>query len=95
MDVSLALFVVFLHVVAAFLFVGGLIGRWIVLGRARRSDDLHEIDTLLPIADRFEKIVIPGSIAVFGLGLLTMLVQERPFFEDGGTGSSPRRCSSS
>jgi len=52
MDVSLAMFVVFLHVATAFVFVGGLIGRWIVLGRARRSDDLREIDALLPVADR-------------------------------------------
>jgi len=33
MDVSLATSVVFLHVATAFVFVGGLIGRWIVLGR--------------------------------------------------------------
>lgn len=84
MDVSLAAFVVFLHVATAFLFVGGLIGRWIVLGRARRSDDLAEIDTLLPVADRFEKIVIPGSAAVLVLGLLAMWVQDRPLFEEGG-----------
>jgi hypothetical protein len=48
MDVSLATFTVFLHVVTAFLLVAGLIGRGIVLGRARRSADLQEIDVLLP-----------------------------------------------
>ena len=84
MDVSFASFVVFLHVAAAFVFVGGLIGRWIVLGRVQRSDDLREIDTLLPVADRFEKIVIPGSAAVPVLGLLAMWAQGRPFFTDGG-----------
>ena len=84
MDVSLATFVVFLHVATAFVFVGGLIGRWIVLGRVRRSDDLGQIDTLLPVADRFEKIVIPGSAAVLVLGLLAMWAQDRPLFEDGG-----------
>jgi hypothetical protein len=84
MDVSLATFVVFLHVAAAFVFVGGLIGRWIVLGRVRRSDDLGEIDTLLPLADRFEKIVIPASAAVLVLGLLAMWAQDRPLFADGG-----------
>jgi uncharacterized membrane protein len=83
-DVSLAVFVVFLHVVAAFVFVGGLLGRWIVLGRVRRSDDLREIDALLPVADRFEKIVIPGSAAVPVLGLLAMWAQNRPLFEEGG-----------
>ena len=84
MDVSLATFVVFLHVATAFVFVGGLIGRWIVLGRVRRSDDLGEIDTLLRVADRFEKIVIPASAAVLALGLLAMWAQDRPFLEDGG-----------
>ena len=84
MDVSLATFVVFLHVATAFVFVGGLIGRSIVLGRVRRCDDLGEIDTLLPVADRFEKIVIPGSAAVLVLGLLAMWAQDRPLFQDGG-----------
>ena len=83
MDVSLATFVVFLHVAAGFWFVGGLLGRWIVLGRARRSDDLREIDALLPTADRFEKIVIPGSAAVLVLGLLAMWAQDRPLIDDG------------
>ncbi len=83
MDVSLATFVVFLHVATAFLFVGGLLGRWIVLGLARRTDDIAEIDTLLPAADRFEKIVIPGSAAVLVLGLLAMWAQDRPLFADG------------
>jgi uncharacterized membrane protein len=83
MDVSLATFVVFLHVVTAFLLVAGLIGRAIVLGRARRNTDLQEIDVLLPVADRFEKIVIPSSGAILVLGLLAMWAQDRPLFEDG------------
>ena len=84
MHVSLATSLVFLHVATAFVFVAGLIGRSIVLGRVRRSDDLGEIDTLLPVADRFEKIVIPSSGAILVLGLLAMWAQERPLFEDGG-----------
>lgn len=83
MDVSLATFVVFLHVATAFAFVGGLVGRWIVLGRARRSSDIGEIDILLPVADRFERIVIPASAAILVLGLLAMWAQDRPLFEDG------------
>ena len=83
MDVSLATFVVFLHVVTAFLLVAGLVGRAIVLGRARRSADLPEIDVLLPVADRFEKIVIPNSGVILVLGLLAMWAQHRPLFEDG------------
>ena len=82
MDVSLASFVVFLHVVTAFFLVAGLIGRWIVLGRARRSADLEEIDVLLPVAERFEKIVIPSSGAILVLGLLAMWAQDRPLFKE-------------
>jgi hypothetical protein len=63
--------------------VAGLIGRAVALGRARRSVDLAEIDMLLPVADRFEKMVIPGSIAVFAFGILTMLAQEQPLFREG------------
>ena len=84
MDVSLASLLKLLHVVSAFLFVAGLLGRAITLGQARRSDDLREISTLLPVATRFERIVIPGSAIVFVLGILTMLAQERPLFADGG-----------
>jgi uncharacterized membrane protein len=83
MDVSLAAFVVFLHVVTAFFLVAGLLGRGIVLGRARRSTDLQEIDVLLPVADRFEKIVIPSSGVILVLGLLAMWAQDRPLFTDG------------
>ena len=83
MDVSLAAFVVFLHVVTAFFLVAGLIGRGIVLGRARRSSDLQEIDVLLPVADRFEKIVIPSSGVILVLGLVAMWAQDRPLFTDG------------
>ena len=73
----------FLHVVAAFAFVAGLIGRGLVLGRARRSRDLSEIDFLLPIADPFEKMVVYGSAAVLVLGIVTMLAQGRPLFLEG------------
>jgi hypothetical protein len=83
MDVSLATFVVFLHVVTAFLFVAGLIGRGIVLGRARRSTDLEELDILLPVADRFERIVIPSSGAILLFGLLAMWARDLPLFADG------------
>lgn len=84
MDISLASLLLLLHVASAFVFVAGLIGRAVALSRARRSFDLAEIDLLLPVADRFEKMVIPGSIAVFVLGILTMLAQERPLFQEGG-----------
>ena len=92
MDVSLATFVVFLHVATAFVFAAGLIGRWIVLGRARTAaTDLGEIDiTPARVADRFEKIVIPGSAARSSCsGLLAMWAQDRPLF-DGRRLLAPR-----
>ena len=72
-----------LHVAAAFAFVAGLIGRGVVLGRARRSRDLGQIDLLLQISSPFEKMVVYGSEAVLVLGIVTMLAQGRPLFQDG------------
>jgi len=82
-DVSLASVVVFLHVVAAVAFIAGLIGRGIVLARARRATEIGQIDTLVAVAGPFERIVIVGSIAVLVLGLLAMWARHVPFFEDG------------
>jgi hypothetical protein len=73
----------FLHVAAAFAFVAGLIGRGLVLGRARRSKDLDEVELLLQISNPFEKMVVYGSAAVLVLGIVMMLVQGRPLFEEG------------
>ena len=73
----------FLHVAAAFALVAGLIGRGLLLGKARRSRDLAEIDLLLPIADPFEKMVVYGSEAVLVLGIATILAQGRPLFQKG------------
>ena len=80
---DLATILKFLHVVAAFSLVAGLIGRGIVLGRARRSRHLAEIELLLPISDPFEKMVVYGSAAVLVLGIVTMLAQGRPLLREG------------
>jgi uncharacterized membrane protein len=82
-DISLASTLLLLHIAAAMWFIAGLIGRAVALGRARSSDDLTEVDHLLPIATRFERMVIPGSAAVLALGFLTMFAQDRPFIADG------------
>lgn len=74
----------FLHVVAAFWFVAGLIGRDVVLARARRSQELGRIRELLDATAPFERLmVIPGSIAVLLLGIATMWEEELPLWEDG------------
>ncbi|HEX6332227.1 MAG TPA: hypothetical protein VF129_13220 [Actinomycetota bacterium] len=61
-----------LHVASAFWFVAGLIGRDLVLARARRSEDLRQVRELLAVSAPFERLmVIPGSVAVPAFGLLT------------------------
>ncbi len=81
---SLADVLQFLHVASAFWFVTGLIGRDVVLGRARRSDDLGRIRALLDASSPFERaMVIPGSVAVMTLGILTWWAEKLPLWGDG------------
>ncbi len=86
---SLAAFLKFLHVAAAMWMVTGLIGRGLVVSRARRSRDIHEVRTLLPLSTVFEKsMVIPGSSAVFLAGLVTAWAEGWPilgFIQGGST----------
>jgi hypothetical protein len=82
-DVSLASVVVLLHVVAAVAFIAGLIGRGIVLDRARKATDIGQVDSLVAVAGPFERMVIVGSMAVFVVGLLAMWARHVPFFADG------------
>jgi hypothetical protein len=74
----------FLHVGSAFVFVAGLAGRDVVLGRARRSSDLRTVETLVALADPFDRLmVIPGSMTVLVLGLLTMWAEHLPVWGSG------------
>jgi hypothetical protein len=74
-----------LHVLIAFWFVAGMIGRGIALASARRATDLTVMGELLKVAERFDKLmVIPGSVAVLVAGLLTMWAQHRSPFEADG-----------
>lgn len=75
------------HAVLGVLFVGGLVGRWIVLGLAERAESLAAMRTLTRAAAPFEWIVIRvGSVAIL-LGVATAIVQGRPFLGplQGGT----------
>jgi hypothetical protein len=82
MDLADAL--LFLHVLSGFWFVAGLIGRDVVLARARRSEDLGRIRELLDASAPFERLmVIPGSFVVLLLGIATMWAQELPLWDDG------------
>jgi hypothetical protein len=51
----------FLHVVSAFMFVTGIVGRDIVLGRARRVGDVEKVKDLVSTAGPFERfLAIPA-----------------------------------
>jgi hypothetical protein len=67
------------HALAGVAFVAGLLGRWIVLGLAARATDLAAMRTLAAAAAPFERLVIIGSIVVLVLGIVTAIVQGRPF----------------
>jgi hypothetical protein len=77
--------VVLLHVLTAFWFVAGLVGRDVTLGKARTTRDIGVVAELAELAGRFDRLmVVPGSIAVFVFGLLTVWAQGRPL---AGTGN--------
>jgi hypothetical protein len=71
--------VVLLHILVAFWFVAGLLGRNITMARARTATDIRTLDELVTLSGRFERMmVIPGSIAVVLLGLLAAWALGQP-----------------
>jgi uncharacterized membrane protein len=73
-----------LHVLAAFGFVAGLIGRNVTIAQVRRETDIGRLESLMTVTDRFEKwMVRPGSGAVLVLGLATTVDQGRSLLGDG------------
>ena len=73
--------VVLMHVASAFWLVSGLVGRDVTLRQARKATDIKLITELAGRFDRFA--VVPGSIVVFFMGLITAWVQGRPFTGSG------------
>jgi hypothetical protein len=67
------------HALAGTIFLGGLVGRWIVLGLAERADTMASMQTLTRAARPFERIVIWGSILVLLLGVAAAMARGRPF----------------
>jgi uncharacterized membrane protein len=68
-----------LHILAAFWFIGGLLGRWAAFAWAGRAEDIRSASALLRLSEQFEsRMVIPGSQVVLVLGLLTAWLQGRP-----------------
>lgn len=75
----MALFMKFLHVATAIWFVSGLIGRTLTMWQASKADDVQMVKTLVRLAGYFERwMVIPGSLVVFGFGLITAWLQHWP-----------------
>jgi len=75
---------VLVHVATAFWLVAGLLGRGIVIARARSTDDVRLASELMDLAGRFERImVIPGSAAVLVAGLLAAWAGDVPFTGSG------------
>jgi uncharacterized membrane protein len=69
------------HVLSAFWFVTGLVGRDVVLGRARDADDVERVASLVATAGPFERLmVIPGSFAVLLFGILTWWAEHLPLW---------------
>ena len=74
-------FMKLLHILAAFWFIGGVIGRDFAFWQASRATNVQAVQALLQISDFFERYaVIPVSMAVFLFGLIITLLQRWPLF---------------
>lgn len=67
------------HALVGAIFLGGLVGRWIVLALAEGAESLAAMRTLARAAGPFERTVIVGSVLVLVLGIATAIAQGRPF----------------
>lgn len=68
-----------LHVVTAMWFIGGLMGRAVLMYQASRMSDIKSVAMLVKLAHIFDNwMVIPGSMAVLGFGLVTAWLQHWP-----------------
>lgn len=70
-----------LHVLAAFWFISGLVGRDFSFWRAGRARNVQAVHALLQVSDFFERYaVIPVSVAVLLFGLIVTWMQKWPLF---------------
>ena len=76
---TLAIGLKFLHVLVAFWMTAGIVGRTVAQVRAERTREIPSLQLLIELIGRFDRLmVIPGSSAVFVLGLLTAWAQGYP-----------------
>ena len=71
------------HVLVAFGFVAGMVGRNVIISQARRSTDITAVTELMAAASRFDMLVKVGSLGVLVLGLLAMFIGELSLSEHG------------
>src|ERR1044071_5827322 len=70
-----------LHVLTAFWFISGVVGRDFAFWRAGQATNVQAVHALLHISDFFERYaVIPASMAVFLFGLIITFLQRWPLF---------------
>jgi Predicted integral membrane protein (DUF2269) len=67
------------HVLLAFVLVSGLLGRWVLLTRAARSDDVERSHLLAETASPFERAVQVSSPLILVLGMATAWAQGYPW----------------
>jgi uncharacterized membrane protein len=68
-----------LHVVTAFWFISGLLGRTLTMWQASKATDIQMVKMLVRLAGYFEHLMVrPGSLAVLGFGLVTAWLQRWP-----------------
>jgi hypothetical protein len=67
------------HIGVAFGFVSGLLGRWFLLARAARSNEVETAYQLSHAAAPFERLVIWGGNLIIPAGFLTAWAQGYPW----------------
>lgn len=68
-----------LHIALAMALVTGVIGRWLLLRSAERSETMDRTEALLEASDPFEMTVRVSSMLVVVVGLLTAWAQGYPW----------------
>lgn len=78
---SLYVIMKLLHVLAAFWFISGLVGRNIAFRQAGKATDVRAVHALLQVSEFFERYaVIPIASAVLVFGLIITFLQKWPLF---------------
>lgn len=67
------------HVALAMALVTGIVGRWLLLAAAQRSERLERTEALLEASDPFELTVRVSSLLVLVAGMLTAWAQNYPW----------------